>query len=131
MKTKILSILLVLTVFTAFGGAFLEFFTAKSEDSHVKIEWRTGDESNVRDFVLERKVVKGSYMPIASMKAKGSNSSYSFLDEGAYKSSDVLYIYRLKIIDKDNTQAYSKEISVNHAVSGVKKTWGSIKAMFR
>ncbi|MBE2279223.1 MAG: hypothetical protein IAE91_02440 [Ignavibacteriaceae bacterium] len=65
------------------------------------------------------------------IRDRGSNSSYSFLDEGAYKSSDVLYIYRLKIIDKDNTQAYSKEISVNHAVSGVKKTWGSIKAMFR
>jgi len=43
----------------------------------------------------------------------------------------MIFIYRLKIVDTNGQASYSNEVSVSHNVSGVKRTWGSIKAMFR
>lgn len=129
---KKLSVILILALFSAaFAGAYLDYFHAKSEDGQVKIEWRTGEEPDVKEFVLERKSVNGPYMPIASLVPRGSNSVYEFVDDNAFKTEDVVFIYRLKIVGHDGSNTYSSEVSVSHSISGVKRTWGSIKAMFR
>jgi hypothetical protein len=61
-------------------------------------------------------------------------SYYEYIDKSAYKSNDVLYIYRVAIYDKGNegNPAHSNEIPVLHnSVTEVKRTWGSIKDLFR
>jgi len=131
MKKQIFLLLTVLSVSTLLGGVFLDYITAKNEGENVKVEWRTSDEKNVREFVVERKTYQGDFMPLESVKPQGSNSLYSYLDQNAYKVTDVIFIYRIKIVDYDNTISYTKEVSVSHNISGVKRTWGSIKAMFR
>ncbi|MCE1190259.1 MAG: hypothetical protein LWX56_14115 [Ignavibacteria bacterium] len=115
----------------ALATAILDTFTAKSEGDSVKLEWRTTDEVNVKEFVIERKGVYGSFTPIASLTPHGNNSSYSFTDQNMYKTAASVYVYRLRVNDNSGTYIYSKEISVSHSLSGIKRTWGSIKAMFR
>jgi hypothetical protein len=117
-----------------FAGVYLEKFVAKSEGGNVTIEWKTREEGNVARFEIERKSGNNdSYMMIASVDASGNNSEYQYIDRSAYKSTDALYIYRLKIIDRSSSVApvYSNVVSVTHKVSSVKSTWGSIKSMFR
>jgi hypothetical protein len=132
MKIKIYHIF-ALFLFSAvsFAGVYLDFFHARSENDNVRLEWKTGDENNVKMFVIERKSLQGGYVEVASIAPKGSYNYYSYLDETAYKAQGVLFIYRLKIVDSNNQSTYSSEISVSHNISGVKRTWGSIKAMFR
>jgi len=130
-KIKVLTITVLLAIVTAFAGAFFEFFQAKSYGDGVKLEWKTGEESNIHSFEVERKTLQSGYITIATIAPKGSNSYYSFIDENAYKPNDVVFIYRIKIVNTDNSASYSKELTVSHSVSGIKKTWGSIKAMFR
>jgi hypothetical protein len=118
----------------ALAGAYLEAFTAKSIDDNIVLEWKTGDESSVKQFDIER--TSGGmvdFVTIGSLTATGNNSYYKFIDRSAYKSSDVIYKYRLKIVDRDPNvpPTYSNQISVSHTTSSVKRTWGSIKAMFR
>jgi hypothetical protein len=131
MKIKIIFLALIFSVGSLIAGAFLDFFYAKSEDGKVKIEWKTTSESNLREFVIERRTHNTPFTEVTIINPKGNNSYYQYFDESAYKSADVVYIYRLKISDKDNTSSYSREVSVSHSVSGFKRTWGSIKAMFR
>jgi len=116
---------------SAIGGAFFDYFHAKSESDNIKLEWKTGDELNLKQFVVERKSINGDFLPVTTIQPKGSNSYYSYVDENAYKPNNVVFVYRIKILDYDNTFSYSKEITVTHGVSGIKRTWGSIKAMFR
>jgi hypothetical protein len=97
----------------------------------IVIEWKTGDETNVNCFQIERKTLQSSYVSIATIPPKGSNSDYTFTDANAYKTTDAVFIYHLKIVDNNNSVSYSNEISVSNGISGIKKTWGSIKAMFR
>ena len=59
--------------------------------------------------------------------------NYEYTDQTAFKTNDQVYKYRIEIVDKDGSLSYSKEMSVlhNNGISGVKRTWGSIKALFR
>lgn len=131
MKIKILSIFMVLMI-SAIAGGYIEFFTARSNSGNIKIEWKTRSEANLNNFVIERKTLNTGFIQVSTVQAKGDNSYYYFIDENVYKSQgDLVFIYRLKLIDNDNTVSYSNEITVSHSVSSVKRTWGSIKAMFR
>lgn len=131
MKRIIILSLLFFISSLVFAGAILEKFQGRSQNDKVILEWKTRDEINVKVFVIERKTVGGEYIPLTEISPKGSNSFYQFFDETAFKSTGSVYYYRLKIVDNDGTVSYSNEISIVHSVSSVKRTWGSIKAMFR
>ena len=132
MKMKVSYILLVLLFATAiFAGTFLEYFQGRSEGEDVRLEWKTREEVDLQHFKVERKTPQSSFVEIATIQPKGSNSYYTYLDQSAYKLGDLLFVYRLKIVDSNGQISYSNEVSISHSVSGVKRTWGSIKAMFR
>ncbi|MBM4174700.1 MAG: hypothetical protein FJ213_00785 [Ignavibacteria bacterium] len=127
---------LYITIFISFisvlfAGTFLEYFRGKSESERVVLEWKTREEASLKEFTVERKSAVGDYITIGTISPKGSNSLYTFTDETAFKSSSSVYYYRIKILDTDGSYAYSNEITIIHSVSSVKRTWGSIKAMFR
>ncbi len=121
----------LLFVSAIYAGAYIDYFHARSEGEDVRLEWKTGEELNLSKFVIERKTPQSTFAEIATVDPKGSNSYYSYLDKNAYKSTDLLFNYRLKIVDNNSIISYSSEVTVSHNVSGVKRTWGSIKAMFR
>jgi hypothetical protein len=79
--------------------------------------------------IIDRKGYGSSYSEIARINAKGNNKEYQYIDAAAYKAADALYTYRLRV---DNNGAFWKEVQVTHSsVSNIKRTWGSIKDMFR
>lgn len=135
MKNRLIQIALISFIFSLTAaltaGAFLNYFNTKSDNGNVVISWQTGLETNVKEFIIERMPINGSYIEIASVVSKGNNSTYEYVDESAYKSNDQVYVYRLKIVDNDGSLSYSGVSHVAHSVSGIKQTWGSIKALFR
>lgn len=132
MKIRFSQILIALLAATAlFAGTFLEYFHGRSEGEDIRLEWKTKEEVNLQHFKIERKTPQSSFAEIATVEPKGSNSYYSYIDQSVYKGNSMIFIYRLKIVDTNGQYAYSNEVSVSHSVSGVKRTWGSIKAMFR
>ncbi len=126
---RIFSILLFVVALNA--AAFIDYFQGHSEGDDIILEWKTAEEVNLDKFVIERKTPQSSYIEIANVEPKGSNSTYKFRDESAYKTEDLVFTYQLKIVDNDGKISKSSEITVSHNVSDVKRTWGSIKAMFR
>ncbi len=127
-STLILAFLIIATVY---AGAYISYFHARSESDDIRLEWQTGDESNLQKFVVERRTPQSSYIEVESITPKGNNSYYTYLDQNTYKTNDVIFAYRLKIVDTNGTVTYSSDASVSLNISGVKRTWGSIKAMFR
>ncbi len=128
-----LSYILIISLITtaALAGTFLEYFQGRSEGEDIRLEWKTREEVNLQHFKVERKTPQSSFVDITTIAPKGNNSYYTYLDQSAYKTDNMLFVYRLKIIDTNGQASYSNEVSVSHSVSGVKRTWGSIKAMFR
>ncbi len=129
---KIYLTLSVFSLFTlVFAGATLEFFRGRSENDKVILEWKSREEVAVKEYIVERKSINSDYIPIGTLQPKGNNSYYTFIDETAFKSLGSIYYYRLKIVDYNGSISFSNEITIFHSVSSVKRTWGSIKAMFR
>ena len=124
-------IIVLLAVAALYAGTFLEYFHGRSEGDDVRLEWKTREEVSLQHFKIERKTPQNSFVEISTVQPKGSNSYYTYLDQSAYKTTDMIFIYRLKIVDTNGQTSYSNEVTVSHNVSGVKRTWGSIKAMFR
>ncbi len=129
LSTIIVSFLIIATVY---AGAYIEYFHARSESDNVRLEWQTSEETNLQKFVIERKTPQSSFTEVASVSPKGNNSNYIFTDQNAYKTNDMVFVYRLKIVDNNDQVTYSADVTVTHSISSVaKRTWGSIKAMFR
>jgi len=115
-----------------FSGAYFNSINGWSESNDIVIKWETGVENNIDHFTVERKTPNSSFVPINNVEPKGNNSVYKYIDEGLFKTDSDIYIYRIAIYENNNpTPAYSQEIPVSHSLSFVKRTWGSIKAMFR
>lgn len=128
---KSTTFIVFLIVATIYAGASVSYFHVRSEGDNIKLEWQTSSESNLQNFVIERKTPQSTFIEVGSVSPKGSSSVYSYVDQNTYKTNDVIFIYRLKLVDYDGSVSYSYETTVSHSVSSVKRTWGSIKAMFR
>jgi hypothetical protein len=123
----------ILPLLKVFGGATIpeNGFTAHSFNGDILIHWQTTSETNVKYFVIERRTQYTDYSEIATVYPE-SDRYYEYTDKNVFKSNDNIYYYRVKIIDKDGSISYTNEISVLHSTAtSVKRTWGSIKALFR
>lgn len=118
-----------------FGGVIRDgSLTARSDGNNIYLHWISEDESGVLRFEIERMAgVNGDFMFLSQVSLQGNNSSYAYTDDSAFlRSLETLYQYRIKVIFANGTWAYSNPVSVTHYVASVtKRTWGSIKAMFR
>ena len=131
MKKVIIKLVLFISISFLFMGVYYSDFSIVSDTENVILSWHTNLEENLKETSIERKVVNGSFSDVGSVLAKGDNSSYTFTDENAFKVEDGLYVYRLKFNNSDGSSSYSSEQTVTHLTSVTKKTWGSIKALFR
>lgn len=104
---------------------------ANSDGVNVTLRWITDDETNVAGFEIERRAgTDGAFASIAPIDPKGA-SLYEYVDNSAFRKTATLYQYRLKIVYSNGaTPTYTAMLTVSHTVSGVRRTWGSIKAMF-
>jgi hypothetical protein len=125
--------LALLLVATVSAIVIKERPTAQSNGSDVTIRWNTSDESGVVRFdVLRRPGTAGDFSVVGSIdQLKGNNSSYEFIDKSAFKTTDGLYQYKIRIINGQSPAPETEIVPVAHLTSTAKRTWGSIKAMFR
>lgn len=134
MKNKIskISLFLILLFIPIFAGVEYLDLSASASEGNIIIKWKTVSETNFKNFVIERKTVNGNWADIGIVQPK-SDKNYEYVDKNVYRSTaGNLYTYRIRFVDNDNTFSHSNEFRVvNFGTSGIKKTWGSIKALFR
>lgn len=135
MKKRLL--LYVYAVFTfsfttvLFAGAVIPKFEGKDGGNKVVLEWVSIVESNLAYYEIERSFDQKNYTKIDKIDARGP-STYTFIDKSVFKPTSHVFYYRLRIVDKDNSATlFWKVLSVKPSISGIKHTWGSLKAMFR
>lgn len=125
--------LIVLVTAIAFADLTIQYFTGKSTQDGILLEWKTGDEGGTSYFQIERSANNpNNFIYLNTVNATGNNSFYSYLDNSLMRLSGAsIYYYRLKCVKPGGSYVYSNTITVVHSVSGIKDTWGSIKAIFR
>jgi hypothetical protein len=112
---------------------------ASSGTDEITITWVTSQENGIKDFAVEKSSqVNGQFYQLdGAIAATGAGSTYQFVDKDLYKvESSTLFTYRVRADGYDGSTSYSSTITqpydFSSGLSGVaKRTWGSIKAMFR
>lgn len=134
----IIPIFIVCAFSAMMAGVYIQSMKLGIENGFITLEWTTSSEDNLDGFLLERSVNgNNQYLPILENKIlpEGPGTTYRYQDQSALKANASRYQYRLVILGKDGShvvQNFSGSASPgNGAISGVKRTWGSIKAMFR
>lgn len=127
-------VVLILTLGTIASAQVVDpnTFKATNADADVIVSWKTIDETNVREFQIDRHSSDDPEYKLIGTIPATHLAMYSFRDQTAFRKTTSVYYYRLVIVYTDNTtQIVPGEASIDHTVSGVRRTWGSIKSMFR
>ena len=116
------------------ASARISEFYAKREKNTVILEWTTEEESNLAKFEIYRSTDQVRWHKIGETRAVGESSQrnvYSFTDNSIFKGAVNTLFYRLVLVEKTGTNQSWDVIASVEGQSGIRHTWGSIKAMFR
>jgi hypothetical protein len=110
----------------------LSRFEARVLGEEVNVFWQVNDEQTVREYVLERKAQYDvGFKEIKRQTSDGRNRLYQFRDTDLYKATVSEQVqYRIRIVEKDGNVTTSNVLNANYTPTAVRRTWGSIKAMF-
>ncbi len=141
MKQIIFIFLFLAALTTNLQAKVLDFFTAKSDNNVITLEWRSSDESNISRYEIERSSEKNpGFSLIETVYSDGSSKTRKYVDEEAYLRKDnktdkieqkTTYTYRIKVVYKDNSFKYSDSVNISPTINNIRRTWGMIKEMFR
>lgn len=82
-------------------------FTASAKENNIRLDWKTTAESKFDRFEIEKSFdARKDFVKIHQIGGSDAANSYSFIDQNAEKGIPVYY--RLKMVDKDGSYAYSK-----------------------
>ncbi len=131
----LVAIVAAISIATAGGNITTRLTTV---NGIITLQWTTGDESNIDGFLIERAIFPGTeYLPILQNKIepRGAGSTYVYEDAGAMKTATARYTYHLVVLGTDGSRTIipfqGSATPGNGSPSDIKRTWGSIKAMFR
>jgi len=135
MKRILTSLFILFFITLAYSGAVISDFQAVPGFNKVEIKWVVTAESNLKGYRILRSDDNVSFQRVDFVEAlgvTGSERTYTYVDESVFKSNGNTYYYKIEFINKDESvSAFSKIVTVNPQISSSRKTWGSIKAMFR
>ncbi len=138
-KAKLIILLTFIASSLIAAEKVLDYLKASSNGSSVVVQWKSASEEGVEKYEIQRASEDKNFFKIGEKDAKGYPCEYKFVDENAYKKNEdgktilngKTFFYRIKIIRDDGTSELSDETSVIHNPSGIKRTWGMLKEMFR
>ena len=118
------------------SSAVIVNFRAEPGKNMVILKWSSLSEVNCKEFVIERSMDRTSFTKVVGTVDAVGNSSdrkdYEFQDNTVFKTTGNTFFYRIRIVEQGgNDKTVSDIVSVTPTISGVRHTWGSIKAMFR
>jgi hypothetical protein len=91
-------------------------FTGINNNGVNYLTWQTADESNTRQFIIERKTDNGNFTAIGQVAARGQgNGNYTYNDAFVLEGK---VFYRLKMEDVDGSFTYSNTVTLSVDQSG-------------
>ncbi|MFQ5570049.1 MAG: hypothetical protein ACE5G0_10275 [Rhodothermales bacterium] len=135
MKRLPLLIVLLLVLGGASLSAFtvkLEYFKVERQNNDFVLSWKTEIEEDVRSYELYRKTsYAATFSVIKTFTPHGVGKEYTFKDDQVYKASSEQVDYRLEAVFSNGLRQHIAEKQLNYTPTAIRRTWGSIKAMFQ
>lgn len=120
-------------VASAQNSARLDFFKVDRENNDMVVTWKATTESGVSRYELQRKTrfTNNQFVVVAEVSPHGTGKTYRLMDDQVYKVSSEQVDYRLEVVYTNGVREELGQQSINYTPTAVRRTWGSIKAMFQ
>jgi len=131
-------LLLLLVVLLAGAGTMaynvsLTYFRVEPQGNNFVLTWKADVEEDVLAYELYRKTSYSSdFVRVHTFEARGEGHEYRFTDDQVYKSASDDLEYRLDAVFTNTERRIGvASKSLTYTPTAVRRTWGSIKAMFQ
>ena len=131
---RISSFLIIVFSFSvlAYAGFIFSESSATPANNKVTISWVTKTESGIARFMILRSSDDKTFSEVGLKLAKGTAGNYSYTDENVIFKGPQTFFYKIRAVRNDNSLVEETgSLMVNPNISGMLRTWGAIKAMFR
>lgn len=115
------------------GGVRLSSFDIQSEGGDFVVTWKMDVEEDVREYELLRKTTMSNdqFVKVFTTRPHGTGKNYLFRDTQVYKSGSEQLDYRLDAVYSSGVREIITTKSINYTSTAVRRTWGSLKALFQ
>jgi hypothetical protein len=119
---------------------FLQDFNAEIPDptkNEIQLTWIVQEQPGVMHYTVKRKMIRDSeFVLVNTVQPKPGLSNpkeYVYIDKNVFRNQSnaepVLYHLYVNYTNGDKTRI--GETEVNYSSTAIRRTWGSIKAMFQ
>lgn len=128
---------LLLVLLTAAGSwtgeVRLSFFQVNAEQNDFVVSWQSDVEQEVQAYELQRRTryTNGEFNLVATVAPHGTGQPYRYVDDQVFKSAAEQVDYRVEVVYENGLRQVLASKSVNYTPTAVRRTWGSIKAMWQ
>jgi len=129
---SLFSFLLLVSFATAGGNVDFSEYNAQPGANKVYISWSTQNEEAVKFFSIQRSNDDQTYTELDQVNPQGTGYHYEYEDQNVlFKGSGVLF-YKITAMSADGIVLGQTSVMMVHPnISGIFRTWGAIKAVFR
>jgi hypothetical protein len=115
------------------GNVRLTFFRVAEDPSGMLVSWQVDVENDVQEYELQRmtRFTNNRFVKVESFPPHGANKAYSYRDSQVFKASEEQVDYQLEVIYTNGVRELLAREQVNYTSTAIRRTWGSIKAMFQ
>lgn len=105
----------------------------EKERAQVKLVWQTVTEAGVQGFEVRRRApTSGSeFFSLGEVRSHGAGRTYDFTDDDLYKNAQAMAQYQVWVVFTNGVRQPLFTAEVNYTSTGLRRTWGSLKAMFQ
>ena len=129
---RIVSVIIILSfVGMAFAATIFSEVSAVPSTNRVTLHWVTKSESGVTNFVILRSNDDAVYISLAKTKSEGPGTHYEYIDQNVMFRDFSPLFYKVRAINSSGQAIEESSMIVHPNISGIFKTWGAIKALFR
>ncbi len=112
------------------GFKALRFDVVLDEEGVPVVEWAAESEDDLDYYEVEVSAESGARTRVVEVEPLGVRHPYVFRDDDLYKGAEVVQYTLYAVLDDGGRQVVgSKQIA--YTPTAVRRTWGSIKAMFQ
>lgn len=134
---RLLSQTMVILLAAASMAAFsytvrLNYFDVQRQNNDFLLTWQAEVEEDVQVYEVYRKTAFATdYTLVKKVPPHGVRKQYQLLDNQVYKVLTEQLDYRLDAVFTNGLRQQVAERKINYTPTAVRRTWGSIKAMFQ
>ncbi|MCH8557453.1 MAG: hypothetical protein LAT84_06525 [Balneolia bacterium] len=105
--------------------------------NEIKLTWVAQDEVNLQHYEIRRKMVRDqefyTIATVAPQPPSATPNSYEYTDRNVFRNNENSepVTYELNAVFTNGDRSFVGQAEVNYTSTAVRRTWGSIKAMFQ